>query len=112
MTESTERGSVFWVKLDPVQGSEMATTRPCIILSANEVNRRRRTVVIVPLTSTKEQPSFPLLVEVPSAGEGSKVRTEQLRVVDKSRLRDLMGRVSDEDLSAISRGVARVLALR
>ena len=89
----------------------MTKTRPCIILSANEVNQRRRTVVIIPLTSTVEQAHFPLLIETPSAGKGSKVRTEQIRVVDKGRLKGFMGRVNDNDLSSISRGVAKVLAL-
>ena len=111
MTKDCRRGDVFWVELDPVRGAEMTKTRPCVILSANEVNQRRRTVVIIPLTSTVEQARFPLLIETPSAGKGSKVRTEQIRVVDKGRLKGLMGRVNDSDLSDISRGVAKVLAL-
>lgn len=106
-----ERGQVYWVALDPAVGSEMAKTRPCIVLSANEINHRRKTVVIVPLTSTPEPVRFPLLIDVPSAGLGSKARAEQVRNVDKSRLRGLIGHVSDEDLSAISRGVAKVLGL-
>ena len=111
MTRECRRGDIFWVELDPARGSEMTKTRPCIILSANEVNQRRRTVVIVPLTSTLAEARFPLLIETPSAGKGSKVRTEQIRVVDKVRLKGFMGRVNDSDLSDISRGVAKVLAL-
>ena len=111
MTKDCRRGDVFWVELDPVRGAEMTKTRPCIILSANEVNKRRRTVVIIPLTSTVEQARFPLLIETLSAGKGSKVRTEQIRVVDKGRLKGFLGRVNDSDLSDISRGVAKVLAL-
>lgn len=89
----------------------MTKTRPCIILSANEVNQRRRTVVFIPLTSTVEHARFPLLIETPSAGKGSKVRTEQIRVVDNVRLKGFMARVDDSDLSNISSGVAKVLAL-
>lgn len=106
-----ERGDVFWVDLEPVRGSEIAKTRPCVILSTNEINRRRRTVVIVPLTSTPEPVAFPLVVAVPSAGAHSKARTEQLRNVDKTRLQRKIGSINHTDLDAISRGVARVLGL-
>ena len=111
MIRDCRRGDVFWVELDPVRAAEMTKTRPCIVLSANEVNQRRRTVVIVPLISTVEPARFPLLIEAPSAGKDSKVRTEQIRVVDKTRLMDFMGRVNDSDLRNISQGVAKVLYL-
>lgn len=111
MNTRIERGQVYWAELDPVRGSEISKTRPCVILSASEINRRRRTVVIVPLTSTPEPVRFPLVIGVPSAGIGSKARTEQIRSIDKSRLTRLIGQVSDADLSEIARGVARVLNL-
>jgi len=111
MNATIQRGQVYWTALDPVQGSEISKTRPCVILSADEINRRRRTVVIVPLTSTPEPLHFPLVIDVPSAGIGSKARSEQIRSVDKIRLRSLIGHISDSDLEAISRGVARVLDL-
>ena len=65
MNPMIERGGVYWVRLDPVQGSEMAKTRPCVVVSSNEVNKKRRTVVIIPLTNTTEPAHFPLVVEVP-----------------------------------------------
>ena len=111
MNASIQRGQVYWVTLDPVRGSEISKTRPCVVLSANEINSRRNTVVVVPLTSTPEQVHFPLLINVPSAGIGSKARSEQIRNVDKSRLANLIGQISDSDLSAISHGVARVLGI-
>ena len=111
MSASIQRGQVYWVALDPVHGSEMAKTRPCVILSANEINRRRNTVVIVPLTSTPEPVHFPLVIAVPSAGVGSKARAEHIRSVDKSRLIQLIGQISNDDLSQISHGVAKVLGL-
>ena len=111
MSGPIQRGQVYWVVLDPVRGAEMSKTRPCVILSANEINRRRHTVVIVPLTSTPESVQFPLVIDVPSAGIGSKARSEQIRSVDKSRLGSLIGHISDSDLSEISDGVARVLGL-
>lgn len=105
------RGDVYWVDLEPVRGSEIAKTRPCIVLSIDEINRRRRTVVVVPLTSTPEEASFPLLVAIASAGANSKARTEQLRNVDKTRLQRRIGRISASDLDRLSQGVSRVLGL-
>ncbi len=112
MSPPIQRGQVYWVVLDPVRGSEMSKTRPCVILSANEINRRRNTVVIVPLTSTSEPVHFPLVIDVPSAGLGSKARSEQIRNVDKSRLTSLIGQISDSDLNDITNGVAKVLNIR
>src|SRR5450759_1566986 len=60
-------GEVWWVRLDPTLGSEINKTRPCLILSTNIVNDRRRTVVVVPL-STSPDPGPPLLVPVNCAG--------------------------------------------
>lgn len=111
MSAAIQRGQVYWVVLDPVRGSEMAKTRPCVILSANEINRRRNTVVVVPLTTTPAPARFPLLIETPSAGAGAKVRAEHVRNVDKSRLTKHLGQISEADLHEISRGVARVLGL-
>lgn len=111
MNTTVQRGQVYWTALDPIQGSEISKTRPCVILSANEINLRRHTVVIVPLTSTPEPVHFPLVIDVPSAGIGSKARTEQIRSIDKSRLKRQIGHISDSDLETISRGVAKVLGL-
>jgi mRNA interferase MazF len=111
MTPPIQRGQVYWVRLDPVRGSEISKTRPCVIFSTNEINRRRHTVVIVPLTSTPEPVHFPLLINVPSAGVGSKARAEHIRSIDKSRLAGLIGQVSDSDLDDITHGVARVLGI-
>lgn len=111
MSASIQRGQVYWVALDPVRDSEISKTRPCVVLSANEINRRRNTVVIVPLTSTPEAVHFPLLINVPSAGIGSKAWPEQIRNVDKSRLANLIGQISDSDFSNISHSVARMLGI-
>jgi len=113
MTQATalERGAVCWVELDPVRGSEIAKTRPCVVLSASVINRSRRTVVVVLLSSTPEAARFPLLVAVPSAGSSSKARIEHIRCVDQSRLQRCIGRLSPADLDAIGRALLRVLGL-
>jgi mRNA interferase MazF len=112
LVSNIHRGGVYWVKLDPVAGSEIAKTRPCVVLSSNEANQRRKTVVVVPLTSTPELAKFPLLIEVPSAGKESKARTEQIRCVDKGRITEWLGDITESDLIQIGLGVAKVLELR
>ena len=73
MTASTpdatpvRRGEIWWVNLDPARGSEIRKTRPAIVITANALNRVRRTVVVVPL-STGPQPRPPIIVSTPSAG--------------------------------------------
>ena len=59
------RGQVYWVELDPVRGAELAKTRPCVILSTEEVNQYRHTVIVIPLTTTTSQAVPPLLLATP-----------------------------------------------
>ena len=95
-----------------MRGSEQAKTRPCVVLSANEINAQRKTVVVIPLTTTKTPAVPPLLVSVPSAGLDSKARVEQIRAVDKSRLRNRLGSLSDADLLEIEGALQRILGIR
>jgi mRNA interferase MazF len=107
---SVQRGSVWWVDLDPTRGAEIRKTRPAVVLSADGLNRARRTVVVVPL-STGPDPHPPIVVATPSAGEGSVAVCDQLRAVDKARLTRIEGTLSREDLRAIEDGVRAVLQL-
>lgn len=104
------RGDIWWVALDPTQGSEIRKTRPAVIITADALNRARRTVVIVPL-STGPEPRPPIVVATPSAGPGSVAVCDQLRAVDKQRLTRASGRLSASDLGTVEDGVRRVLDL-
>ncbi len=111
MSIAIERGDVYWVELDPTRGAEMAKTRPCFVLSASEINQHRKTVVVIPLTTTPTPPTPPLLIAVPSAGASSKARIEHIRAVDKSRLQRKLGKLSAQDLRAVEDALRRVLRL-
>ena len=111
MKPAYKRGEVYWTQLDPVIGHEQAKTRPCAILSDTLINERRGTVVMVPMTTTPQREQFPILIALPSMGKQTKSRTEQIRSVDKSRLGRLEGILSEPDMHALSRAVARVLKL-
>ena len=97
--KTIQRGEVHWVQLDPARGSEMAKSRPCVILSPREINDHRRTVVVVPLTTT----------ETPAS---SKVRTEHIRAIDKSRLSGFITDIGADDLQEINRALCQVLAIK
>ena len=84
-----KRGDVYWVKLDPTKGSEIKKTRPCLIISTNDMNQALPRVLIAPITS-KGQPlgcrpitSF--------NGKSARILLDQIRSVDKLRLGKKMG---------------------
>jgi mRNA interferase MazF len=107
---AVRRGEIWWVHLDPTQGGEIRKTRPAVVLTADALNRARRTVVVVPL-STGPQPRPPIVVAVPSAGQRSVAVCDQVRAVDKRRLHRSEGRLAAADLRAIEDGLRRVLEL-
>jgi mRNA interferase MazF len=104
------RGEIWWVRLDPTLGSEIAKTRPCVIFSGNLFNKLRRTVVVIPLSSSP-QPGSPLLVPVRSDGREVVAVTDQIRAIAKQRLERRLGELSSEDLKAVEQGVREVLEL-
>jgi mRNA interferase MazF len=104
------RGEVWWVDLDPTRGSEIRKTRPAVVLTADALNRARRTVVVVPL-STGPTPRPPIVVATASAGTGSVAVCDQLRAVDRSRLTRRLGQLAMADLRAVEDGVRVVLGL-
>jgi mRNA interferase MazF len=104
------RGEIWWVRLDPTLGSEIAKTRPCVILSGDVYNRLRRTVVVIPLSSSP-QASPPLLIAVRCDGREVVAVTDQIRAVAKQRLDRRVGQLSLEELKAVEQGAREVLEL-
>lgn len=80
------RFEVYSVTLDPTQGSEIKKTRPCVVISPNEMNHFIKTVIIAPMT-TKGQ-NFPTRVPIEFNGKAGFVVLDQIRTVDKSRLKN------------------------
>ena len=104
------RGEIWWVDLDPARGSEIRKTRPAIVLTADALNRARRTIIVVPL-STGPEPRPPIVVATPSAGVGAVAVCDQLRAVDRRRLSRASGRLSAADLRTVEDGIRRILEL-
>ena len=78
------RYEVYLVNLDPTIGSEIKKTRPCVIISPNEMNLNISTVIIAPLTST--QRDYPTRVNCKVQGKAGQIVLDQIRTVDKKRL--------------------------
>ncbi len=83
------RFEVWLVELDPVRGSEIAKTRPCVVVSPDVANRQLRTVLVAPLTSTVRH--LPIRVATIFDGQPGEMAFDQLRAVDRSRLRRCLG---------------------
>ena len=104
------RGEVWRVSLDPTQGSELRKTRPCLVLTANALNRHRQTVVVVPY-STGARPHPPIAVPVTCQGKSAVAVVDQVRAIAKHRLRSRLEPAGPEDVAAVSEALARILEL-
>lgn len=84
------------VNLDPTIGSEIKKTRPCLIISPNEMNKPLQTVIIAPLTSTSK--AYPTRIEIKGKKTSGWVVLDQIRTIDKKRIISLLGKISDEEI--------------
>jgi len=92
------RGEVWLAALDPTVGSEIAKTRPCVIVSPNDMNLHLRTVVLAPMTTGSRSAGF----RSPVTFEGTKglILLDHMRTLDKARLIKRLGKVSSKTLEA------------
>lgn len=91
---------LFSVNLDPTVGAEMHKTRPCLIISPDEMNAYVKTIIIIPLTSVvRGLPTRVLIKATPQSGlkNDSYAAIDQLKTVDKSRLGNLIGEISESE---------------
>jgi mRNA interferase MazF len=86
------RFEVFLVNLDPTVGSEIKKTRPCLIISPNEMNRYISTVIVAPMTSRGK--AYPTRIPCSFQGKAGQIVFDQIRTVDKKRLVKKMGVIS------------------
>jgi mRNA interferase MazF len=96
------RGDVFLIGLDPTRGDEIQRTRPCVIVSPDELNANLRTFIVAPLRAGAH--SYPFRVPCKFQGRSGHIVLDQIRTVDRARLVRRLGRLS-------SSTVARVLAI-
>ena len=93
------RGDVYLIELDPTRGSEIRKTRPCLVVSPDELNQHLRTVIVAPMTTGGQ--AYPWRVRCRFRERTGFVAIDQLRTVDSTRLVKRLGRVSPGTLTAV-----------
>lgn len=102
------RFEVYLVNLDPTVGSEIQKTRPCLIISPDEMNRFIRTVIVAPMT-TKGR-SYPTRVDCSFEGKDGQVILDQIRTVDKVRLVKKLGSIDSDTQERVLAALGELFA--
>jgi mRNA interferase MazF len=102
------RFDVYLVNLDPTVGSEIQKTRPCLVVSPDEMNRYIATVIVAPMM-TKGR-TYPTRVPCRFQGKDGQIVLDRLRTVDKVRLVKLLGRISASARQAVLATLAEMFA--
>ena len=91
--------SIVLVNLDPTIGSEIKKTRPCIIISPDEMNKYLQTIVIAPITSSSKP--YPTRVEIKHNKKKGWIVVDQIRTVNRQRITKLFDKLSDKEISKL-----------
>jgi mRNA interferase MazF len=97
---------VFWVNLDPTQGNEMAKTRPCVVISPDEMNYFLKTVIIAPLTSTLKP--LPSRIQVFFDQQSGMIALDHIRSITKSRIGDYIGKLKKSEIKEIKEVIRKM----
>jgi mRNA interferase MazF len=89
-----ERYGVYWVDLDPAHGSEIAKTRPAVVISDHMMNSALKTLVVCPVTS-RLHPRWPSRIQATIGGKTAEIAVDQIRTIDKNRLGDKLDTIDD-----------------
>jgi mRNA interferase MazF len=103
-----KRFDVYLVNLDPTVGSEIRKTRPCLIVSPDEMNRHIATVIVAPMTTRGRD--YPTRVGCRFQGKDGQVVLDQLRTTDKARLVRRLGRINKSTQEAVLATLAELFA--
>lgn len=109
MRKAIRRGDLFFADLNPVVGSEQGGIRPVLVIQNDVGNHFSPTVVAAAITSRKAKNSLPthiLLENVPGLAPTSLLLLEQLRTIDRKRLRGYIGRISKEKMLEVDAALA------
>lgn len=116
MERVIKRGDIYYAELNPVIGSEQGGTRPVLIISNDIGNKHSPTVIVAPITSrvhTKaELPTHTLVKEFEELDKNSIILLEQIRTIDKQRLREYLGTLDGRFLDKADKALAISIGLR
>lgn len=103
-----KRFDVYLIVLDPIVGSEIQKTRPCLIISPDEMNRHISTVIVAPMTTRGK--SYPSRVACKFQGKKGYVVLDQIRTADKSRLARKLGRIRKDNQQEVLSVIAEMFS--
>ena len=108
-----KRGDIYYADLNPVTGCEQGGIRPVLILQNNLGNRHSPTTIVAAITSKSEKGAIPTHVMIKTDGlsRSSMVLLEQIRTVDKSRIRDKIAMLDEEEMEKVDKALKVSLAL-
>ena len=102
------RGDVHLVRLDPTRGSEIKKTRPCVVVSPDELNQQLRTAVVAPMTTTGH--AYPWRIRCRFQRRSGFVALDQIRTVDHERLLKRLGELGSDALTEVLQGLQEMFA--
>ena len=102
------RDEVWLIGLDPSKGTEIKKTRPCLVISPDEMNEPLQTVLVAPMTTTLR--TYPTRVSVTFQNKTGQIALDQLRAVDRQRLVRRLGVVSTKTADAVSNVLMEMFA--
>ncbi len=98
---------IVLVNLDPTVGVEMKKTRPCVILSPNEMNKYLQTIILAPMTSSSK--SYPTRIEVKHNKKQGWIVLDQIRTVDRIRIIKILGNLTDKEIAKTKEVIKEIL---
>jgi mRNA interferase MazF len=104
------RGDIYWVALDPTLGTEIRKTRPAVIVSNDSCNAYGTRVVVLPITSNVSS-LYPGEASIQVKGKPARALGDQIRSIDKARLRARAGRLSQDEVQAVDEALRITLGL-
>ena len=93
--------SIVIVNLDPTNGSENKKTRPCVVISPNEMNHNLRTIVIAPITTAKKD--YPTRIKIDNDDGNGMVVIDQIRTIDIQRILKVIGMITTHEVKEVKR---------
>ena len=108
VSDQVRRFEVYSVRLDPTRGSEIKKTRPCLIISPDEMNKHIRTVIVAPMTSKGR--NYPTRIDCVFQKVSGQIVLDQIRTIDKSRLSKKMGTISPVAQVKVINGLLEMFA--
>ena len=109
MSDYIQRGDIYYADLSPVVGSEQGGVRPVLVIQNDKGNRFSPTIIVAAMTTSQYKAGLPTHIHLgyisPKFWRESTILTEQIRTLDKSRLKEYIGRVDDHTMESVDEAI-------